>query len=64
MYINSLTWIISINDHICYIKNGGNDNSPDSLNVMVNLPFTKVKTGQLPGNSHLCCQWIPIGIAR
>ena len=36
MYINWFTWIIYINGHICYTKNGGNDNSPDSLNVMVN----------------------------
>ena len=28
--------IIFIHDHICYIEIGGNKNSPDSLNVMVN----------------------------
>ena len=39
MYINWFSWIIYINDHICYIKNGGNDNSPDSLNVMVNYHY-------------------------
>ena len=39
MYINWFTRIISINDHICYIKNWGNDNSPDSLNIMVNYHY-------------------------
>ena len=39
MYINWFTWIISINDHKCYIKNGGNNNSPDSLNIMVNYHY-------------------------
>ena len=28
--------MIFFHDRICYIKNGGNDNYPNSLNVMVN----------------------------
>ena len=39
MYINWFTRIIYINDRICYIKNGGNENSPYSLNVMVNYHY-------------------------
>ena len=35
MYINWFTQIISINGHVCYTENGGNKNSPDSLNLMV-----------------------------
>ena len=32
----------------------GNENSPDSLNVMVNYHYHSEKR-VLPGNSHLCC---------
>ena len=39
MYINWFTRIIYINDHICYILNGGNENSSDSLNIMVNYHY-------------------------
>ena len=39
MYINWFACIIFIHDRICYTKNGGNDNSPDSLNVMVNYHY-------------------------
>ena len=39
MYINCFTWIIFIHDSICYTKNWGNDNSPDSLDVMVNYHY-------------------------
>ena len=36
MYINWFIWIIFINGHTCYTKMVDNDNSPDSLNVLVN----------------------------
>ena len=36
--------IIYINKYICYIKNGGNENSPNSINVMVNYHY-HIKTG-------------------
>ena len=39
MYINWFTRIIEIDDHICYNKNRGNENSPYSLNVMVNYHY-------------------------
>ena len=39
MYINWLTCIIPINDNIYCIKNGGNENYLDSLNVMVNYHY-------------------------
>ena len=43
MYINWFTWIMSINDHIYYTKNGGDENSPYSLNVMVNYHYHSEK---------------------
>ena len=51
MYINWFTWIIFIHDHICYTKIGGNENSPYSLNVMVNWHYhdeNRVITLQFP----------------
>ena len=39
VYENWFICIIYINDHIFYIKNGGNKNAPDSLNVMVNYHY-------------------------
>ena len=39
MYIKFSVWVIFIRDYICYIKIGGNKNSPDSLNVMVNCHY-------------------------
>ena len=39
MYINWFTRIICIDGHICYTKKRGNENSPDSLNVMVNYHY-------------------------
>ena len=36
MYINWSAWILFIRDYVHYTKIGGNENSPDSLNVMVN----------------------------
>ena len=39
MYINWFTWIIFIHGCICYKKIGGNENSPDSLNAMVNYHY-------------------------
>ena len=39
VYINWSTWIIFIHYHICYTKIGVNENSPDSLNVMVNYNY-------------------------
>ena len=50
MYINWFTRIISINDNICYIKNWGNESSPDSLNIMANYHYhseNRVITRQL-----------------
>ena len=51
MYINWFTWIIFIHDCICYTKIGGNENYPDSLNVMVNYHYhreNRVITRQFP----------------
>ena len=39
MYINWFIWIISINDRLCYIKNGGNKNSTDSFKPNGKLPL-------------------------
>ena len=39
MYMNWFTWIIFIHDRICYTKIGGNNNSPDYFNVMVNYHY-------------------------
>ena len=43
MYMNWFTWIIFIHDHMCYTKNGGNENSPDYLNAMVNYHYHSEK---------------------
>ena len=51
MYINWFTRIIFICDPICYTKSVGNENAPDSLNVMVNYHYhceNMVTTRQLP----------------
>ena len=34
--MNWFACIMFIYDHICYTKVGGNKNSPDSLNIMIN----------------------------
>ena len=39
MYVNWFIWIIFINDHICYTKIGGNEDSTDSLNLMVHYQY-------------------------
>ena len=41
--MNCFTWIIFIHDCICYTKIESNENSPDSLNVMVNLPLPRLE---------------------
>ena len=47
MNINWFTWMIFIHNHICYLKIGGNKNSPDYLNIMVNYHYH-----QTPGRTH------------
>ena len=39
MYINWFTRIICVHDIIWNTKIGGNENSPNSLNVMVNFHY-------------------------
>ena len=39
MYVNWFTSIIFIHDCIYYTKFGGDENSPESLNVMVNCNY-------------------------
>ena len=43
---------IYFDDRISYIKIEGNDNYPNSLNVMVNYHY-RGKIGKLTGNSRL-----------
>ena len=43
MYINWFTYIIFIHGRICYLKNGVNENSPNSLNIMVNYHYHSEK---------------------
>ena len=39
IYINWFTWIIFLCDSIRYTKKWGNENSPNSINIMVNYRY-------------------------
>ena len=48
MYINWLNWMIFIHNYICYTKNGGKENFPDYLNVMVDYHYHGENKGNYP----------------
>ena len=53
--MNWFTWIIFIHDCIYFTKIGGDENSPDSLNVMVNYHYqgeNRVVTWYFPYMEH------------